>query len=98
MIQETEDFINKECRPSTLDNIQIMNMQHGHGQPINIHVYCRQDNSATSHYKLSLVPVIKRRLPEALYPVLDRPNTRVVGFYFGEEGKEDGIMLLEKTK
>jgi hypothetical protein len=98
MIQETEDFINQNCQPATLDHIQIMNMQHGHGQAINIHVYCRQDKSPTAHYKLSLVPVVSRKLGDALYPLLDRANSRIVGFYFGKEGEDDDIMLLEKTK
>ena len=98
MIREAEDFINENCQPANLNNIQIMNMQKGHGQPINIHVYCRQDRSASAHYNLSLVPVVARRLEEALFPLLGRPNSRIVGFYFGKEGEDDGIMVLGETK
>jgi hypothetical protein len=98
MIQEAEDFINLTCQSATLDHIQIMNMQHGHDQPINIHVYCHQDKSASSQYKLSLVPVPGRKLGAALNPLLARPNSRIVGFYFGKTGEDDDIMLLEKTK
>jgi hypothetical protein len=73
MIQEAEDFINQTCQSATLDHIQIMNMQHGHDQPINIHVYCHQDK-ASSQYKLSLVPVSGRKLGEALNPPARAPQ------------------------
>ena len=98
MVQEAEDFINQTCQSSNLDDIQIMNMQHGHDQPINIHVYCHQDRSPSAKYKLSLVPVTGRRLGAALNPLLARPNSRIVGFYFGKTGEDDDIMLLEKIK
>jgi hypothetical protein len=98
MIDEAESFINQTCQPASLDHIQIMNMQHGHDQPINIHVYCKQDKAASAQYKLSLVPVVGRRLGGALNPLLAKPNSRIVGFYFGKTGEDDDIMLLEKIK
>ena len=98
MIQSAEDFINGECRPDSLDHVQILNMQPGHNEPINIHVYCRKDKSASTKYKLSLIPVVGRRLGSALNPLLGRHNSRIVGFYFGKDGEDDDIMLLEKVQ
>ena len=98
MIQDAENFINQTCQPASLDDVQIMNMQHGHNQPINIHVYCKQDKSTSVRYKLSLIPVVGRRLGSALNPLLGRPDSRIVGFYFGKDGEDDDIMLLEKVK
>lgn len=51
----TESFINDTCQPSGLDGIQVLSVQTGHNEVFHLHVYCRQDNAASAHYKVTMV-------------------------------------------
>jgi len=97
-IEGAEALINETCQPKSLDGIEIFGMQKGHNEPINLHVYCRQDHAASALYKLNAVPVVGRKLGEALNPTLVKPNTRIVGFYFGKDGQDDLLLAIEKVK
>ena len=92
-IEGAEALINWTCQPRNLDGIEIFPMQKGHNEPINLHVYCHQDHDASAQYKLNAVPVVGRRLGGALKPLLVKPNSRIVGFFFGKDGQDD--LLLE---
>lgn len=96
--QAAEALINETCQPKGLDNIQIFSMQKGHNANINLHVYCHQDKDASAQYKLNLVPVVSRNLGMALNPQLGKPKSRIVGFYYGKDGEDDQLMVLEKVK
>ena len=96
-VQGAEALI-ESCQPKSLDGIEIFVMQKGHNEPINLHVYCRQDKAAGTQYKLNAVPVVARRLGPALNPLLGKPNSRIVGFYFGKDGQDDLILAIEKER
>jgi len=93
-----QEFLNRDCRPSGLDGIQLIGVQSGHDDIYHVHVYCRHDNAAGVHYAVSLVPVTPRgAVDQTVRSVLDRPNVRLGPFYFGQHGKDDGFLLIEKA-
>ncbi|HUO23788.1 MAG TPA: hypothetical protein VMU59_14840 [Caulobacteraceae bacterium] len=92
-----EAFINDQCGPSSLDGVQLLAVQPGHESNINLHIYCRVDHAPGVHYALSLQPMDKTKFDAGVLPVLDRPGVRIGPFYFGQNGKGDGFVLVEKT-
>lgn len=94
--RDVESFLNGTCRTSGLEGIQLVAVQSGHGQPMHLHVYCRHDNSESSHFTVSMIPIPDRNPDKAITPVLHNPNVRVGPFYFGNEGAPDGVLIVEK--
>ncbi len=97
-VKQVDSFINETCRPSGLDGIQILTLQKGHNEVMNFHIYCRQDNSASAHYKVTMLPITDRKFGAAVNPVAGKPNVRLGAFYFGKDGQPDTFLVIEKTR
>jgi hypothetical protein len=94
----TESFINDTCQPAGLDGIQVLSVQTGHNEVFHLHVYCRQDNAASAHYKVTMVPVPNHKVNETAKALLGKAKIRVGPLYLGATGEPDGILLIEKTQ
>ena len=99
--QGAEEFLNEQCQPSGLDGIQVFAVQNGHGSTYNLHLSCRADKRAKTHYTVKMIDVPRGKLETIFMPYLDKPNVRIGPFYFGKVDSPDvadGIMIIEKTK
>jgi hypothetical protein len=94
----TESFINDTCQPSELDGIQVLSVQIGHNEVFHLHVYCRQDNAAAAHYKVTMVPVPNHTVNETAKLLLGKAKMRVGPLYLGATGEPDSILLIEKAR
>jgi hypothetical protein len=94
----TESFINDTCQPSGLDGIQVLSVQTGHNEVFHLHVFCRQDNASSAHYKVTMVPIPNHKVNETAKSLLGRANIRLGPLYLGATGEPDGILLIEKTQ
>ena len=95
-IQSVDSFINDTCQPSGVDGIQILSLQKGHNELMNLHIYCRQDKVSSVHYKVTMNPIPDRKLGAAVNPVAGKPNVRIGAFYFGKDGDPDAFLVIEK--
>ncbi|HUO23408.1 MAG TPA: hypothetical protein VMU59_12895 [Caulobacteraceae bacterium] len=97
-VQAAQDFLNTQCRPSGLDGLQAFAIQSGHDQAFNLHFYCRPDQSPTAQYKVTLLTFEKAKFSAPVAALLSNPNVRIGPFYFGNTGKGDGLVVIEKVK
>lgn len=96
--QGLEEYLNTQCQPSGLDGIQLLAVQKGHDSAHNVHLFCRQDKSATARYKVTMTTFAFGQVDKAVQALLANPNVRIGPFYFGKQGEEDGFLLVEKIK
>jgi hypothetical protein len=97
-VEKVDALINKTCQPSGLDGIQILAVQRGHNEVMNLHIYCRQDKAANVQYKASMVLIPNRNPDAAISKVLANPKVRIGPFYFGKDGEVDAFLVIEKVK
>ena len=99
--QGAEEFLNEQCQPSGLDGIQVFAVQEGHGSTFNLHLSCRVDKRAKTHYSVKMIDVPRGKLESVFMPYLDKPNVRIGPFYFGKVDAPDGtdgIIIIEKSQ
>ena len=97
-VDAVESFINDVCRPSGLDDIQLLGVQTGHNDVFHLHVYCKQGAMTSPHYKVRMVQIPNRNPDAAVNQVLGSPNIRVGPFYFGADGQPDAFVMISSTK
>ena len=93
-----EAYLNEECQPSTLDGIQLVAVQDGHGRPYHIHIYCRHDRSPTARYRVTMPKAPKAEVFKTIRARVSEPNVRIGPFFLGDEDEPNGVLLVEKLR
>ena len=96
-LERADALINQTCKPSGLDGIQLLALQKGHNEMMNLHVYCREDKAANVHYKVYWSDIKDKKLGASINPALANPNLRIGPFFFGKEGQADSFLAVEKV-
>jgi hypothetical protein len=100
-VEGIEQFLNDECRPSTLEGIRMFGVQNGHADALHIHIYCRHDNASRRRYKVTLAQFPRAKFDDVVQRLLANPNVHFGPFYFGKTDSPtgmDGLVVIEKIK
>ncbi len=84
--------------PVRFDGIQTIAVQRGHEDAMHLHVYCRQDRSAKARYRVTMPGAPQGQAFGKVKVAVSDPNARIGPFPFGENGGDDGFLLIEKVR
>jgi hypothetical protein len=97
-VEGIDQFLNNECRPSTLDGIRMFGVQNGHSDALHVHVYCRHD-AGRGRYRVTLAQFPRAKFDDVVQRLLANPKARFGPFYFGrtdDPSGMDGLVVIEK--
>ena len=86
-----EEFLNRDCKPSGLDGIQVFAVQKGHGSAFNLHLSCRRDGAVAVRYTVTMLKVTREHLDDRVTPLVSNPRVRIGPFFFGKVDASDGV-------